>query len=102
MDIEKGEFHKINLEISILKTVNHNEFDQANQHKEKKKTHHCTYCGKKFNRLEFLRNHERIHTGEKPYQCLQCEKKFTQSSTLWKHTRASVKESKGYPPQKNF
>ncbi|KAM9492639.1 uncharacterized protein ACWYII_004403 isoform 3-T3 [Salvelinus alpinus] len=38
--------------------------------------HQCSHCGKGCNRLWDLKQHKRIHTGEKPYHCSQLWKVF--------------------------
>ncbi len=44
------------------------------------KSYKCSYCDKSFNRAEHLNVHERVHTGEKPYHCTQCGKSFADAS----------------------
>ncbi|OUM63416.1 hypothetical protein PIROE2DRAFT_61308 [Piromyces sp. E2] len=41
-----------------------------------------------------LRNHVRVHTGEKPYTCKNCNKKFTRSDALNKHSKKCFPEVK--------
>ncbi|XP_044731146.1 zinc finger protein 569-like [Chrysoperla carnea] len=45
----------------------------------------CPYCGRAFKELGNLKQHIRIHTGEKPYECEFCPKKFAQWSSLRSH-----------------
>ena len=36
----------------------------------------CKQCGKKLSKKEVLKNHEMIHTGEKPFSCKNCNNSF--------------------------
>ena len=45
----------------------------------------CQYCPRTFKKRSQLRNHERVHTGEKPYLCNQCGKGFKILSGLRAH-----------------
>ncbi|XP_064870823.1 zinc finger protein 37-like isoform X1 [Oncorhynchus nerka] len=49
--------------------------------------HQCSHCGKGCNRLWDVKQHEKIHTGEKPYHCSQCGKSFNQKAHLKAHER---------------
>ncbi len=42
--------------------------------KNSKKLINCTICNKSFAKLETLKIHMRVHTGEKTYFCHQCAK----------------------------
>lgn len=45
----------------------------------------CVHCNKTFNHNCHLREHERIHTGEKPFPCSMCPKKFRINQALKNH-----------------
>lgn len=55
----------------------------------------CLTCGKKFSRASILRQHTRIHTGERPFFCGVCGNKFRFSIQLKRHM-------KSMHPQENF
>jgi uncharacterized Zn-finger protein len=47
-----------------------------------KRRYQCPTCSKKFKHKHHLKEHERLHTGEKPYTCDKCGKRFSHSGTL--------------------
>ena len=47
----------------------------------------CQYCPKEFKKASHLREHERVHTGDRPFKCNVCEKSFTHSGSLCAHKR---------------
>ncbi|XP_058495512.1 zinc finger and SCAN domain-containing protein 12 isoform X1 [Solea solea] len=53
---------------------------------------HCTVCNREFNRMENLKTHLRIHTGERPYTCSVCSKCFRHSGALTRHFRIHTGE----------
>ncbi|CAH1801541.1 unnamed protein product, partial [Owenia fusiformis] len=46
----------------------------------------CYHCDKCFTHKKYLKQHVKIHTGEKPFKCDHCEKCFIQQSNLKQHT----------------
>ena len=53
--------------------------------KSKSKDLSCDVCFKKLSSNDALRNHKRLHTGEKPFNCNHCEEAFVRKPQLVRH-----------------
>ena len=69
--------------------------------------YHCDWenCDKAFKTLRHLKQHKRIHTGEKPFQCSLCDYTCSQKASLnWhfksKHPGEPVTAAKPLPPKR--
>lgn len=56
------------------------------------KTHQCPYCSYSSNKTTNLKNHVRVHTGERPYVCPHCPYRATQENNLKSHIRIHTGE----------
>ena len=52
----------------------------------------CTDCGRKFARKDYLTEHRRIHSHERPYLCVKCGRSFASSSNLRTHLNTHTDE----------
>ena len=54
----------------------------------------CDVCSKRFLRNEYLRNHMRIHSGERLFSCSLCDAAFRTSGNLRRHERIHTGEKR--------
>uniref|UniRef100_A0A672T1N6 C2H2-type domain-containing protein n=1 Tax=Sinocyclocheilus grahami TaxID=75366 RepID=A0A672T1N6_SINGR len=47
----------------------------------------CDNCGKSFASKEYLKHHNRIHSGFRPYKCETCGRAFALRNSLHQHMK---------------
>jgi len=60
--------------------------------KQTRKSHVCTFCGKRWESSDTLVLHSRAHTGEKPFTCIACNAAFSLRFALENHSRSHTGE----------
>lgn len=66
-------------------TSSSNDYSKASINKDRPANKQCEHCSKVFRSKWMLKQHERVHTGERPFLCSACPMKFRINQALKKH-----------------
>ena len=50
----------------------------------------CRHCDRKFSHTSERKDHETVHTGERPYMCPICGESYRRNANLWRHKRRYI------------
>ncbi|KAJ1849622.1 hypothetical protein LPJ73_003693 [Coemansia sp. RSA 2703] len=55
----------------------------------------CSICESRFGRLEHVKRHHLVHTGQRKYECPSCNKTFARKDNMIQHMRAHERKRGG-------